>query len=203
MTAGAGPPLGLVTLRGAHVELVPLTAEHVDALLPVALDPEIWKFTVESVASREELEGFVGRALAARDAGTALPFATVERGTGRVVGSTRFANYERAHSRIEIGWTWIGREWQRTAVNTEAKLLMLGHAFEALGLRRVELKTDVLNERSRTAILRLGAVEEGILRQHTVTARGRVRDTVYFSILASEWPDVKARLSARLAAHFT
>ena len=203
MRVGGAPPLAPVTLRGAHVELVPLTEEHVDALLPIALDSEIWKFTVESVASREELEGFVARALAARDAGTALPFATVERGTGRVVGSTRFANYERAHARIEIGWTWIGRPWQRTAVNTEAKLLMLGHAFDALGLRRVELKTDVLNERSRAAILRLGAVEEGILRQHTVTARGRVRDTVYFSILASEWPAVKARLAARLAAHFT
>ena len=203
MMVEKAPRLAPVTLTGAHVELVPLHAGHADALLPIALDPQIWTFTVESVANAEELDAYIARALAARDAGTALPFATVLRDGNRVIGSTRFANYERAHSRIEIGWTWIGREWQRTVVNSEAKLLMLRHAFGTLGLRRVELKTDVLNERSRAAILRLGAVEEGVLRQHTVTARGRVRDTVYFSILASEWPGVKARLTARLAAHFT
>ena len=203
MSDGPAPALAPVTLRGRYVELVPLEAQHATSLLPIALDPEIWKFTVESVASADDLDAYIGRAVAAREAGTALPFATVARDSGHVVGSTRFANYERAHSRIEIGWTWIGRAWQRTAVNTEAKLLMLTHAFETLGLRRVELKTDVLNERSRNAILRLGATEEGTLRQHTVTARGRVRDTVYFSLLASEWPGAKARLAARLAAHFT
>ena len=203
MTVEEAPRLAPVTLTGAHVELVPLLAGHADALLPIALDPRIWTYTVESVANAEELDAYIARALAARDAGTALPFATVLRDGNRVIGSTRFANYERAHSRIEIGWTWIGREWQRTVVNSEAKLLMLRHAFGTLGLRRVELKTDVLNERSRAAILRLGAVEEGILRQHTVTARGRVRDTVYFSILAHEWPAAEARLTARVAAHLT
>jgi RimJ/RimL family protein N-acetyltransferase len=130
--------------------------------------------------------------------GTALPFVIVELGSGAAVGSTRFGNYERIDRRVEIGWTWVGRPWQRTAVNTEAKLLLLTHAFEALGMRRVELKTDVLNQQSRRAILRLGATEEGIFREHMVTSRGRVRDSIWFSILAREWDTVKARLTASL-----
>jgi RimJ/RimL family protein N-acetyltransferase len=143
---------------------------------------------------------YVERALAEREAGRALPFATVERATGRVVGSSRFAAIERHDRRVEIGWTWIGAPWQRTYVNTEAKLLMLAHAFEQWGCLRVELKTDRLNERSRAAIARIGATQEGIFRQHMITASGRIRDTVYFSILDTEWPVVRARLSARLEA---
>ncbi|MBD0320322.1 MAG: GNAT family N-acetyltransferase, partial [Gemmatimonadetes bacterium] len=132
-------------------------------------------------------------------AGTALPFATTEATCGRVIGSTRFASVEPPHPRVEIGWTWIGRPWQRSAVNTEAKLLMLRHAFETLGLLRVELKTDVLNERSRRAMLRLGAREEGIFRKHVITQGGRVRDTAWYSIVDDEWPAVRARLEAMLA----
>ena len=120
------------------------------------------------------------------------------RSAGRAIGSTRFATFERENRRIEIGWTWIGRDWQRTAINTEAKYLMLAHAFEKLACVRVELRTDVLNERSRAAIRRIGAVEEGILRKHAITSAGRVRDDVYYSILDDEWPEVKARLERRM-----
>jgi RimJ/RimL family protein N-acetyltransferase len=129
----------------------------------------------------------------------AIPLVIESLRDGRVVGSTRFGNIEPEHRRLEVGWTWIARPWQRTAVNTETKYLMLRHAFEALGCHRVELKTDVLNERSRRAIERIGGVQEGILRRHVVTSRGRVRDTVYYSILDREWPAVKARLEGMLA----
>jgi hypothetical protein len=121
-----------------------------------------------------------------------MPFVHVEQAGGRVVGSTRYGNYAPEHARVEIGWTWIAGPWQRTAVNTEAKRLMFAHAFEVLGAGRVELKADALNERSRAAMHRLGAVEEGVLRRHMATASGRVRDTVYFSVLADEWPAVRA-----------
>jgi RimJ/RimL family protein N-acetyltransferase len=191
--------LAPVVLEGRHVRLEPLALEHVDALCVVGLDPDLWQWTTALVRSRDEMQSYVETALTWQAEGTALPFATVERASGRVAGSTRFANYERAHRRVEIGWTWLGREFQRTALNTEAKLLMLTHAFEALGCLRVELKTDVFNRRSRDAILRLGAKEEGTLRQHMVTTSGRLRDTVYYSILDREWPGVKAGLLTRLA----
>jgi N-acetyltransferase len=197
------PSLSPVVLEGRWVRLEPLTLAHVPELARVAFDDGIWKWTVEQVESVADLETYVQRALGQQNDGVALPFATVERDSGRAIGSTRFAQFEREHSRIEIGWTWIGREWQRTAINTEAKLLMLTHAFDTLGMRRVELKTDVLNERSRRAIARLGAVEEGVLRQHVVTRSGRVRDTVYYSILASEWPTVRGGLEAKLATGAT
>src|SRR5205085_10708707 len=117
------------------------------------------------------------------------------------IGSTRYGNIERSHKRLEIGWTWYGRAFQRTGVNTESKLLLLTHAFETLGANRVELKTDALNERSRAAILRIGAREEGIFRHHMITANGRIRHTVYFSIIDAEWPAAKARLEAILSSH--
>src|SRR5262249_14527049 len=122
-----------------------------------------------------------------------------EQGSGCVAGSTRYMNIDKPNRRVEIGATWIGRPWQRTAVNTEAKYLMLRHAFETLGCIRVELKTDALNQRSRNAILRIGATQEGIFRQHVICADGRLRDSVYFSIINSEWPRVKAALEAKLA----
>jgi RimJ/RimL family protein N-acetyltransferase len=142
---------------------------------------------------------YVSAALRTRDEGTALPFVIVEAARGRVVGSTRFGNIAPEHRRLEIGWTWIARAWQRTSVNTEVKFIMLRHAFEVMGANRVELKTDALNERSRRAILRIGATEEGILREHMLTASGRYRNTVYYSILRSEWNDVFAALSKKLA----
>jgi RimJ/RimL family protein N-acetyltransferase len=187
-----------VILEGSHVRLEPLTRAHFDDLVEVALDPEIWRWTTERALSPEELRAWIDRALAMRDTGTAMPFATVALPHGKAIGGTRFATYSPADRRVEIGWTWIGRDWQRTAVNTEAKYLMLRHAFETLGCIRVELRTDVNNERSRAAILRIGAKEEGILRKHSTTASGRVRDTIYYSILEEEWPSVKAGLEARL-----
>jgi len=152
------------------------------------------------VRSPDEMHGYVQDALDDQRRGTALPFATLLKGSGQVVGSTRYANMDLKNRRVEIGWTWVARPWQRSAVNTEAKYLMLRHAFEVMGCFRVELKTDVLNERSRNAIQRIGAKQEGVFRRHVLTHTGRVRDTVYFSILDSEWPDVKSRLETRLAA---
>ena len=189
-----------IVLEGRHVRLVPMTPEHVPALWEAGNDPALWRLTMSQPASEADMRAFVDAALRAQAAGTALPFVTTEAATGRVVGSTRFGNVEAAHRREEIGWTWIAAPWQRTAVNTEAKLLMLRHAFESLGCVRVELKTDVLNERSRRAILRIGAREEGILRKHQITDGGRIRDTVYFSIIDDEWPVAKARLERMLAA---
>jgi RimJ/RimL family protein N-acetyltransferase len=149
-------------------------------------------------AAREEMRALVAEAIANRERGTELPFATVERASGRVVGGTRFLNIDAANRRVEIGWTWIAPPWQRTALNTEAKLLMLRHAFEVMGCIRVELKTDAQNAKSRAAIARLGAKEEGTLRRHAITTRGRIRDTVYYSIIDDEWPAVAARLAQRL-----
>lgn len=149
----------------------------------------------------EGMIGLVDAALAAQAAGTEVPFVTIEQATGRVVGSSRYLALAPAHLRLEIGWTWIDPEMQRTAVNTEAKLLGLGHAFDTLGLRRVEFKTDALNEQSRAAILGIGAQFEGIFRKHMVMASGRARDSAYYSVIDTEWPDVRAHLQARLARH--
>lgn len=191
--------LETVTLAGRHVRLEPLSPEHLPALCEVGLDPELWRWTLSVIRTPEEMRDYVETALRERDAGRALPFATVDAASGRAVGSTRFANPSEADGRVEIGWTWLGRAWQRTPANTEAKYLMLRHAFETLGCVRVEFKTDALNQRSRAAILRLGAVEEGVLRRHMRSQGGRMRDSVYFSILDDEWPAVKAGLEAKLA----
>jgi RimJ/RimL family protein N-acetyltransferase len=188
-----------VTLEGTRVRLEPLSLDHLDALCEIALDPDLWRWTVAQVHDRDALRRYIENALREESAGTALPFATVERRSGRVVGSTRYGAIDVRSRRVEIGWTFVGRPWQRSAVNTEAKYLMLRHAFEQLGCNRVELKTDALNARSRAAILRIGAVEEGTLRRHTVTETGRVRDTVYFGITDEEWPAVRERLERRLA----
>jgi RimJ/RimL family protein N-acetyltransferase len=148
----------------------------------------------------EDFQCFVDKALIEQERGESIVFATVEARSGRLIGSTRFMNIDRANRRVEIGSTWIATPWRRSGVNTEAKYLMLFHAFEVWKCCRVELKTDALNQRSRNAILRIGAKEEGTLRQHWQTWTGRIRDTVYFSILDDEWPMVKASLQARLAA---
>jgi RimJ/RimL family protein N-acetyltransferase len=187
-----------VILQGRHVRLEPLTSEHAAGLAEVGLDEDLWKWIPTPVCTPEEMSAYVQTALQDQAAGTALPFALIEKSSGRAVGSTRYANIERVHHRLEIGWTWVARPWQRTAINTEAKYLLLRHAFETLKCMRVELKTDSLNARSRAAILRIGATQEGIFRNHMMTATGRVRHSVYFSIVDSEWPEVKARLEARL-----
>jgi RimJ/RimL family protein N-acetyltransferase len=188
-----------VTLEGAVVRLEPLDlARHWEGLRAIGLDPELWRWTVSRVESEEDLRRYLEGALRDQAAGQALPFATCERAGGRVVGSTRFGAIAVPHRRVEIGWTWVGRPWQRTAVNTEAKLLMLTHAFERWGCQRVEFKTDARNARSRAALLRIGAREEGTFRKHMLTDRGGVRDSVYFSIVDDEWPGVRARLEGLL-----
>jgi len=187
-----------VPLEGTYVRLEPLAESHFQGLSEVALDPELWRLNVNTIRTLEELKSSIDGMLEAQAAGNMLPFVTIERATRRAIGATRFMNIEPAHRRLEIGGTWIAKPWQRTAINTEAKYLMLRHAFEELGCVRVELKTDALNEQSRRAILRIGAKEEGTLRQHTITWTGRARDSVYFSILDREWPQVKAELEAKL-----
>lgn len=189
-----------LVLDGIAVRLEPLGLHHLDGLTEVGLDPTLWTTTTTRVTSREEMRSYVMEAIAEQAAGVALPFATVERASGIVVGSTRFANAAPAHRRVEIGWTWIAPRWQRTVVNTEAKYLMLRHAFEVMGMRRVELKTSTTNAASRNAMLRIGATEEGILRQHMLRWDGSSRDSVYFSVLDGEWPVVKRRLETMLVA---
>src|SRR5438876_1037146 len=190
-----------VMLEGAYLRLEPLTRVHLAGLAEVGLDEELWRLIPSPVRTQEEMAAYIETALGEQERGESLPFAIAEKTTGRAIGSTRYGNIDRTHHRVEIGWTWVAREWQRTAVNTEAKYLLLKHAFETLGCKRVELKTDALNARSRAAILRIGAREEGIFRNHMITANGRIRHTVYFSIIDSEWPAAKARLEAILSSH--
>ena len=189
-----------VVLEGRHIRLEPLSLAHLDRLTDVGLEPELWEFTPGRVLSRSGMQRYIEEALARQRDGVALPFATVDKSENAAVGSTRYESISRENHRVEIGWTWIAPPWQRSAVNTEAKYLMLTHAFETLGCVRVELKTDALNERSRAAIKRIGAREEGILRKHLLMPEGRYRDTAYYSILDSEWDDVKAALEAKLNA---
>ena len=192
------PPL---ILEGEVVRLEPLRREHTPLLWDAAKDSldDLFRWIPYPMRTPEDFRHSVDRILQEQERGLSVPFATIERASGRAIGSTRFMNMDLPNYRVEIGSTWIAPAWQRTASNTEAKYLMLRHAFEQWQCLRVELKTDSLNQRSRNAILRLGAKEEGTLRQHMVTWNGRRRDSVYFSILDSEWPAVKARLEARLA----
>jgi RimJ/RimL family protein N-acetyltransferase len=181
-------------LEGTHVRLEPLSMHHLDALTAVGLDPDLWRWSTAPNRTPTDMRRYVETALAEQGAGQALPFVTIERTSRTVVGSTRFAAIDRIHRRVEIGWTWISQRWQRTAVNTEAKFLMLRHAFEVWHCMRVELKTNSKNERSRAAILRIGATEEGTFRKHMLNEDGTTRDSVYFSIIDDEWPMVKRRL---------
>ena len=189
-----------VTLEGAHVRLEPLSKHHWAGLAEVGLDEELWRWIPVPVQTPQDMAEYIETALAEQSRGVSLPFALVDRGTGRAVGSTRYGNIDRTHHRVEIGWTWVAKPWQRTALNTEAKYLLLRHAFLTLGCIRVELKTDSLNEKSRAAILRIGAREEGIFRNHMITSSGRLRHSAYYSIIAEEWPEVQSRLEARLSS---
>jgi len=188
-----------IVLEGTRVRLEPLSMAHVPQLSDVGLDPDLWRWTPTTVTSQDEMCTYVQAALTMQGDGSALPFAIVDRSSGKAIGSTRFGNIEKSHRRLEIGWTWIAPPWQRSAINTEAKHLMLKHAFEVFHCMRVEMKTDSLNERSRKAALRIGAKEEGILRNHMVTHNGRIRHTVYYSIIDTEWPAVKTALELNLA----
>lgn len=186
-----------VTLAGRFIRLEPLRADHAAPLWEAVEDPDIFRWFPNPLRTAEEMWAFVATGLADHAAGRALPFVVVDRATGALAGSTRFGNIDADNRRAEIGWTWYAPRFQRTPVNTEAKLLLLTHAFETWGCVRVELKTDALNTRSRAAIARIGATEEGTLRRHIRRGDGSFRDTVYFSILDSEWPDRKAALLAK------
>jgi len=190
-----------VTLEREAVRLVPLSREHIPLLWEAAKNDlaDIFRWIPYRVQDYADLEQMVLKALDEQSRGVSLPFATLERSSGTVIGSTRFMNIDVPNRRVEIGSTWIAPAWQRTAINTEAKYLMLSHAFDQWGCIRVELKTDVLNQKSRNAILRIGAKEEGTLRHHMITHSGRLRDTVYFSILKFEWPHVRCRIAEKIS----
>ncbi|MGE0735752.1 MAG: GNAT family N-acetyltransferase [Alphaproteobacteria bacterium] len=191
---------GPVTLEGRHVRLEPLAHRHAEDLLAAAQDPGIWLYMPKPMPrTLADIRAFIDDALKLQDGGTVLPFAQIDRASGRAFGSTRYMDIRAADDGLEIGWTWLGTAYQRTVLNTEAKYLLLSHAFDALGAIRVQLKTDLRNVRSQTAIARLGAVREGVLRNHMRMWDGYIRDSVYFSILDREWPAVRDGLLAKLA----
>ena len=191
-----------ITLTGKNIRLEPLSEGHVPDLAQVGLDENIWRFMLYGEVKGEgDLRGWVLDMLERQKRGTDLPFAVIHLESGRAVGCTRYLNIERAHRSLEIGGTWYGVPYQRTGVNTEAKYLLLRHAFETLGCLRVQLKTDLRNERSQRAIERIGAVREGVLRKHMILPDGLVRDSVIYSILDTEWPGVKGRLEEMMYRH--
>ena len=190
-----------VVLAGSTVRLEPLELGHVPGLaLTSAGDEQVWRWLPTFPADEGQLRTVVEVALAGCEAGTRVPFAIIQTGSGRVVGSSSYLDIDPANRHIEIGWTWLSRSVWRSSTNTEAKLLLLGHAFDRLGYERVALKTHHSNERSQEAIARLGAVREGTLRHHQLHRDGTWRDSVYFSILSAEWPEIRRRLQSRLAA---
>ncbi len=184
-----------VTLEGAHVRLEPLACRHAEGFFEAGKDETIWPYMpCPPLKSLQDAQALIDQALAVAAGGTQIPFAIIERKNGKAIGSTRYLDIRRNDRGLEIGWTWIGTAYQRTVVNTECKYLLLRHAFEDLGAVRVQLKTDLRNVRSQRAIERLGAVREGVLRRHIVLWDGFIRDTVYYSIIQSEWPEAKRRL---------
>ncbi|WP_328301902.1 GNAT family N-acetyltransferase [Streptomyces sp. NBC_00435] len=198
-TRTAATSVATVELVGERVRLEPLDLHHHDGLCEAIRDGSLWELAVTTVPHPDEARGFIEDAVAARAEGTQIPYATVDAATGRILGSTRLMVINTANRRLEIGWTFLAESWQRTGANTEAKLLMLTYAFETMGMNRVELLTDVRNTKSRAAITRLGATQEGVLRHHMVMRDGWIRDTAVYSITRPEWPDAKRGLEARLA----
>jgi len=192
-----------IVLEGRRVRLEPLAREHLEPLIRAGADPGIFRWHTTRMDGPGAFREWLDAALADQARGVALPFATVERRGGAVIGSTRFGNIDRPNLRVEIGWTWLAPPWQRTGANREAKWLMLRHAFESWGVRRVEFKAHAANRQSRTALARLGAIEEGTLRKHVVMPDGSPRDSVYYSILDDEWPTVKEALEASFEASRT
>lgn len=188
-----------VVLVGSRVRLEPLRHDHLADLSLVAFDPALWQWTIMGPQDEAGLRRWLETALANDEAGIERPFATIDLASGRAIGSSRFLSIVPEHRRLEIGWTWVATPFQRTGVNREAKLLQLTHAFETLGANRVEFKTHARNERSRTALAGLGATFEGIFRNHMVMPDGSIRHSAYFSVVAEEWPEIKARLQAGLA----
>jgi RimJ/RimL family protein N-acetyltransferase len=187
-----------VTLSGHHVRLVPLSAEHRDALAAAVQDGELWKLWFTAVPSPEGMDHDIERRLSLHAAGSMLPFTVIEANSGEVVGMTTYMNIDAKSRRVEIGSTWYGKRTQRTALNTETKLLLLTHAFETLNCIAVEFRTHFMNQQSMRAIERLGAKLDGVLRSHTIAPNGTVRDTCVYSIIACEWPAVKSHLQWQL-----
>lgn len=187
-----------ITLEGKYVRLDPLTQAHATALVAAASDGELWQTTVTIIPDHTGIDAYIAAALQGQAQGKELPFVIIHKSSNEIVGTTRFYDISAPDRKAAIGYTWLSRNAQRTPINTECKLLLLTHAFEAWRCVRVELITDILNEQSRNAILRLGAKEEGILRKHLILPNGRVRDSVVFSIIDDEWPDVRVRLAAKL-----
>ncbi len=189
-----------VTLSGPHARLQPLAPEHRDELIAAVRDGELWKLWYTAVPAPEQMEAEIARRLALQASGAMLPF-TVRDAADAVAGMTTYMNVDAVHRRVEIGSTWYARRVQRTGLNTQCKLLLLGYAFEALGCIAVEFRTHFFNHQSRRGIERLGAKQDGILRSHMVSPNGTLRDTVVYSIIASEWPTVKAHLTYQLERH--
>jgi RimJ/RimL family protein N-acetyltransferase len=190
--------LSPVRLNGRTICLLPLTLEHAPALAAVGLVPDLWRLQPKPIDTQDDMQQYVQAALDEQQRGVSLPFVIVDQTSDAIIGSTRYMDIALPHRRLEIGCTWITPAFQRSAANTEAKLLLLTHAFEMLELQRVVFKTEVLNQQSRAALARIGAVEEGIFRKHLIASTGRARDMVYFSILDTEWPQVKQHLQTRL-----
>ena len=188
--------VGPVTLVGPRVRLEPLDEHHLEDLARVAFDDAIWRWTIAGPQDDAGLRRWVEQALASARSGTEVPFATVDAATGRAIGSSRYLSIAPEHRRLEIGWTWVGVAFQRTGANRAAKRLQLAHGFETLGAHRVEFKTHARNAASRAALLGIGATFEGVLRRHMVMPDGSARDSAYYSIVAAEWPAVRARLDA-------
>lgn len=198
MSAVANSRIQPITLTGEHVELVPLSTEHEDGLIAAAEDGELWGLWFTNIPRPAGMKAEIARRLTLQEAGSMLPFTVIERTSGRIAGMTTYMNIDAAGPRVEIGSTWYAKSVQRTPLNTEAKLLLLGHAFEALDCLAVEFRTHFLNHPSRRAIERLGARLDGILRNHMRTANGTVRDTCVYSIISSEWPTIRAHLEWKL-----
>lgn len=193
--------LAPVTLEGHGVRLEPLTPAHCDGLAAAAADGKLWELWYTSVPAPDETARYIADALQGQEAGHMLPWAVLELTTGAIVGTTRYHDIVAAVDRVEIGWTWYAATWQRSRVNTACKLLLLSHAFETVGCQVVGLRTDNFNFASQKAIAALGAQKDGVIRHHMARRDGTVRNTVIYSILAGEWPDVKRHLALRLARH--
>jgi RimJ/RimL family protein N-acetyltransferase len=190
-----------VTLEGSRVRLEPISMDHFPALAEIAFDPLMWKWMNDSMANEADLRRYIQNALDASAAGTAMVWATCSKTDNRVVGSTRFADIQTAHRSLEIGWTWIHPNYQRSGINVEAKYLQLRHAFETMGARRVAFKTHHNNTQSQNAILALGAKHEGIFRNHIIRPDGSTRHSYWYSIIEEEWPEVRLHLERRMQKH--
>jgi RimJ/RimL family protein N-acetyltransferase len=187
-----------VTLEGSIVRLEPLSLEHLEGLAEVAFDESIWRWTIAQPTEIGGLRTWIETALAQRAAGSEMPFATIDQSTNRPIGSSRFMSIVPEHRRLEIGWTWVAPPWQRKGANQEAKYLQLRHSFEELGANRVEFKTDSLNEKANPALLAIGATFEGTFRNHMIMPGGRLRHSNYYSVIAEDWPRVRAALEDSL-----